>query len=224
MESIIIPAYNEELRIKSVVLSLSESMPEKEILVVCDGADETKSIVKDISVHKPNIRVINFDVRLGKGGAIVEGFKTARGERIGFVDADESVSPKDIKDMFNLLESSDGIIASRRMKASKILVEQPLKRRVASRIFNIFVRSFFGLPFKDTQCGAKVFKREAIYSILDELETKGFEIDVEILWRLKNKGYNIIEHPIAWKHSEGSKFSLKQSKHMLISLLQIRFK
>lgn len=224
MDTIIIPAYNEESRIKSVVLSLSESMPGKKILVVCDGVDRTKAIVKDISVYKPNIRVLTFDERLGKGGAIVEGFKIAEGDRIGFVDADESVSPIDIEDMFNSLGGRDGIIASRRMKASKILIEQPLKRRIASRIFNIFVRLFFGLPFKDTQCGAKVFKREAIYDILDELETKGFEIDVEILWRLKKKGYDVVEYPIAWKHSDGSKFSLSQSKNMLISLLKIRFR
>lgn len=224
MDSIIIPAYNEESRIKSVVLGLSERMPGKEILVVCDGVDGTRKIVSDISAEKPNIKVLNFNRRLGKGGAIIEGFRAAIGDRIGFVDADESVSSKDIDYMFNCLGRADGIIASRRLKASKILVPQPIERRLASRIFNIFVKSVFGLPFKDTQCGAKIFKREAIYSILNDLETKGFEIDVEILWRLKNKGYNIIEHPIVWRHSEGSKFSLEQSKNMLISLLNIRFK
>lgn len=224
MDSIIIPAYNEELRIKSVVISLSESMPEKEILVVCDGVDSTKTIVKNISHDRPNIKILSFNKRLGKGGAIIEGFRAAIGDRIGFVDADESVSSKDIMDMFDSLGNADGIIASRRLKGSKILVAQPIKRRIASRIFNIFVKSFFSLPFKDTQCGAKVFKREAIYAILDDLETKGFEIDVEILWRLKNRGYNVIEHPIVWRHSEGSKFSLRQSKNMLISLLNIRFK
>lgn len=202
MDSIIIPAYNEESRIKGVVLGLSERMPGKEILVVCDGVDRTKNIVSDISAEKPNIKVLNFNRRLGKGGAIVEGFRAAIGDRIGFVDADESVSPKDIDDMFNSLSSNsvDGVIASRRLKSSMIVVKQPLKRRVASRLFNIFIKLFFQLPFKDTQCGAKIFKREAIYAIQDELETKGFEIDVEILWRLKNKGYDVVEYPITWKH------------------------
>jgi len=224
MDSIIIPAYNEELRIKDVVLGLSERFPGKEILVICDGMDGTKEIVEKISFKKPSIKVLNFDERLGKGGAIIEGFKAALGDRIGFVDADESVSPEDIENMFSSLEEADGIIASRRLKESKILVEQPMKRRFASRFFNIFVRSFFGLPFRDTQCGAKIFKREAIYEILDDLETRGFEIDVEILWRLKNKGYNVVEYPITWKHSEGSKFRLMQSRNMLSSLLKIRIK
>lgn len=224
MDSIIIPAYNEELRIKDVVLGLSERFPGKEIMVVCDGMDGTKAIVEKISIKKPSIKVLNFDERLGKGGAIIEGFKAASGDRIGFVDADESVSPEDIENMFNSLEKADGIIASRRLKESKILVEQPMKRRVASRFFNIFVRSFFGLPFKDTQCGAKIFKREAIYEILDDLETRGFEIDVEILWRLKNKGYSVVEYPITWKHSDGSKFRLMQSRNMLFSLLKVKIK
>ena len=95
---------------------------------------------------------------------------------------------------------------------------------LASKAFNIFVRMFFGLPFKDTQCGAKVFKKEAILDILDDLKTSGFEIDVEILWRLKKRGYRVIEYPITWKHSEGSKFRLSHSGGMFISLLRTRFK
>lgn len=223
MDSIIIPAYNEELRIKSVVISLSEHLPGKEIVVVCDGVDSTKNIVEEMSIKRNNIKFMNFDRRLGKGGAIIEGFKAAKGDKIGFVDADESVSPEDVKTLFDFVGKADGIIASRRLKSSKILIKQPIERRAASKIFNIFVRLLFGLPFKDTQCGAKVFKREAIFDILDELETRGFEIDVEILWRLKNKGYKVIEYPITWKHSEGSKFKLAQSKSMLISLLRLRY-
>jgi len=126
--------------------------------------------------------------------------------------------------MFDFDAEIDGVIASRRLKTSKILVKQPIKRRIASKCFNIFVRILFGLPFKDTQCGAKVFKREAILDIINDLETGGFEIDVEILWRLKNNGYIIIEYPITWKHSEGSKFNLNQSTSMLTSLLKMRFK
>lgn len=224
MDSIIIPAYNEELRIKSVISNISEKFLGDEMIVVCDGIDDTKKIAESLAIKNPNIKVLNFSEKLGKGGAITEGFKAAKGEKIGFVDADESISPEDLKYMFDFSGNVDGVIASRRLKTSKILIEQPRKRRVASRFFNIFVRSFFGLPFKDTQCGAKVFKREAIYDILDEMETRGFEIDVEILWRLKNKGYNVVEYPVTWKHSEGSKFRLTQSRNMLLSLLKLRIK
>ncbi len=223
MKSIIIPAYNEETRIKRVIENLIEEFPGQEIIVVCDGEDNSDNIIKSFSFRYPNIRLLCFGNRLGKGGALIQGFKVAEGKEICFVDADESVSIDDLKGMFQALHDVDGVIASRRLKRSKILIKQPIKRRLASKVFNIFVRMLFGLPFEDTQCGAKVFKQEAILNILNDLKTTGFEIDVEILWRLKKKGYRIREYPITWKHSEGSKFKLSDSKGMLISLLRTRF-
>ena len=126
--------------------------------------------------------------------------------------------------MFDLLSEVDVVIASRGLKKSKILVSPPLKRRIASKIFNIIlVRIIFGLDFKDTQCGAKVFKKEAIKNVLDELNTKGFEFDVELLWKLKKKGYKIIEFPITWKHCDGSSFRLSYALKMFFSLIKARF-
>jgi len=179
--------------------------------------------IKSFSFRYPNIRLLCFGNRLGKGGALIQGFKVAEGKEICFVDADESVSIDDLKGMFHALHGVDGVIASRRLKRSKILIKQPIQRRLASRIFNIFVRMLFGLPFEDTQCGAKVFKQEAILNILNDLKTTGFETDVEILWRLRKMGYRIREYPISWKHSEGTKFKLSDSKGMLISLIRTRF-
>jgi glycosyltransferase involved in cell wall biosynthesis len=222
-QSIIIPAYNEQERIEGTIKKLIEGFPEQEILVVCDGHDNSKKIVKKLSSKYANIRLLKSNCRLGKGGALIQGFREAKGDVICFVDADESVNTRDLMSMFHELHDFDGIIASRRLRGSKILIKQPINRRLASKAFNIFVRLFFGLPFKDTQCGAKIFKKEAILDILDDLKTTGFEIDVEILWRLKNKGYNVVEYPITWQHSEGSKFKLSQSKWMLISLIKVRF-
>ena len=223
MYSIIIPAYNEADRLKSVLLSYATELSGQEIIVVFDGQDNTPDVVEDVAKDFPDIRLLTFHKRLGKGGAIIEGFKAARGDKIGFADADESVSPKDLKSMFETLGEVDGVIASRRLATSKIMIKQPFKRRLASKGFNMLVRTLFGLPFKDTQCGAKVFMRRAICDIIDDLETRGFEIDVEILWRLKNKGYRVVEYPITWSHSEGSKFKLSQSWSMFSSLIKIRF-
>jgi len=222
--SIIIPAYNEELRIRDVILRCLAEFPTQEFIVVCDGKDNTENIIRDLSPSHGNLRLLSFNKRLGKGRAIIEGFKAANGDVIGFLDADESVAPTYIRGMIDALQNAEGVIASRRLKESRILIEQPLKRRVASKAFNLLIRCLFGLPFKDTQCGAKFFKRNAILDIINDLETSGFEIDVEILWRLKKKGYKIVEYPITWKHSEGSKFSLTQSKNMLVSLFKVRFK
>ena len=220
--SLIIPAYNEEDRIEAVVSKYSNRFQNHEIIVVCDGSDNTPSIVEKLSENYPNIKLLSFEKRLGKGGGIIEGFEVANGDKIGFIDADESAEPNDLRRMFDTLSDADGVIASRRLKDSNILVKQSLKRRIASKTFNIIVRAIFGLNFKDTQCGAKVFKKEAIKDVLSELKTKGFEFDVELLWRLKKKGYKIIEFPITWKHSEGSTFSLLNAPKMFFSLLKVR--
>jgi glycosyltransferase involved in cell wall biosynthesis len=152
----------------------------------------------------------------------MEGMKNARYDKVGFVDADESIEPDDVKRMFDALSLADVVIASRRLKNSRILVKQPLKRRISSIAFNIFARVVFGLGFSDTQCGAKVFRKEVVREVFNDLKTKGFEFDVELLWRLKKKGYNIIEFPIIWKHSDGSSFSLSNAPMMLFSLLKVR--
>jgi len=220
--SLVIPAYNEEDRIETALSNYYNPFQDQEIIIVCDGTDNTRNIVGELSKKHPNIKLLIFEKRLGKGGAVIEGFKAAEGERIGFVDADGAVEPDDIKRMFDLLSQVDGVIASRRLKESKILVRQPLKRRIASKIFNILVRIIFGLNFKDTQCGAKVFRKEAIKNVSGELNTKGFEFDVELLWRLKKRGYKVIEFPITWKHSEGSGFSLSNAPKMFFSLLKVR--
>ena len=99
------------------------------------GQDNTPDIVNDVAKLCPNIRLLTFHKRLGKGGAIIKGFKASRGDSIGFVDADESVSAKDLKAMFENLGEFDGVIASRRLATSKIMIKQPFKPRLASKGF-----------------------------------------------------------------------------------------
>ena len=220
--SLVVPAYNEEKRIFTMLSQYCSYFPDYEIIVICDGTDNTPNIVKSMSENNTNLKLLHFDNRLGKGGAIREGFKVAKGDIIGFVDADESVKPSEIVSMIGELSYADGVIASRRLNESKIIVKQPLKRRLTSKSFNILVRLLFNLPFNDTQCGAKVFKKEAIKGVLNELVATGFEFDVDLLWKLKKNGCTIVEYPIEWSHSEGSSFSLKNAPKMLMSLIGVR--
>jgi len=228
--SLVIPAYNEEKRIRKVLETYTKSLEglNYEIIVVCNGCrDRTEDIVRDFvqKNHLKNLRVLVFKEKLGKGGAVIQGFKVAKGKFMGFVDADLSTSPQEFLKLVRILEKEklDGVIGSRKIKGAKILIPQPFFRRFASKCFNIIVRALFGLPFKDTQCGAKVFNAEAIKSILTELKLKGFEFDVEILWRLKKEGFRVKEVPIVWKHEKGSRFSFKNSPKMLINLIRLRF-
>ncbi len=221
--SIVIPAYNEEQRIEPVLMHLCQYFKDQEVIVVCNGCkDGTQALVTRLSKVYPQIRLLHFDHKIGKGAAIINGFKIARGKVIGFVDADESVTAEDIARMYLALDHNDGIIASRRLRDSIILAKQPLLRRIVSWVFNVIVRIIFNLNFKDTQCGAKLFRKKAIDNIIDELNTNGFEFDVELLWKLTRRNYKIREFPIVWTHSENSRFSIKNTPAMFLSLLKVR--
>jgi glycosyltransferase involved in cell wall biosynthesis len=224
--SLVIPAYNEEKRIKNMLLSylsyFKRHYKDYEIIVVCDGSDLTADVARKTVKGNNRVKILEFKKKLGKGGGIIEGFKKADGDIIGFSDADESVSPEDFNNIVKKTQNYDCAIGSRRIKGAKIIKKQPLKRRVASRAFNILVNMLFRLDIKDTQCGVKVFNKNAIKSILPDLISRGFEFDVELLWRTKKNGYKIKEFPIVWKHTEGSSFSLWNGPRMLCSLLKIR--
>ena len=226
MISVIVPAYNEEERIQNMLNLYGDYLLSRkwdcEIVVICDGHDSTAEIVRRMAEKYTQIKLFEFASRLGKGGAIIEGFKKSKGDVVGFVDADEAVHPYQFEKLLGELKNYDCAIASRRIEGSQILVRQPLKREVVSKIFNMIVNSMFGLNIKDTQCGAKVFKKEVIESVVPELKSTGFEFDVELLWRIKSEGFSIKEVPITWQHTDKSSFSLKKSPGMFMNLIKRR--
>lgn len=222
--SLIIPAYNEEKRISWVLEEYSKLNP-KEIIVICNGCtDNTPRLVSEFSKRNPKVKMYLSNKKLGKGGAILVGFQKANGEIIAFVDSDDSTTSTEFKKLVTAMvdEKLDGVIGSRRAPGAEILALQPLRRRIASRVFNILVRTMFGLDYRDTQCGIKAFTREAIVDVVGEITCKGFEFDIELLWKLKKKGYRVVEKPIVWRHSKGSTFSLFNAPKMLINLIKVR--
>lgn len=223
--SLVIPAYNEEERISSVVRTYSAFLNryDHEIIVVCDGTDRTAGIIRDLMKTNPRLRLLEFKKKLGKGGALIQGFMAARGSAVGFVDSDESVEPEEFQKLVDTIESEDCAIASRYVEGAEISVPQPLMRMIASRVFNLLVNLLFSLGLKDTQCGAKVFRKQVIKEVLPFIKSKGFEFDVELLWRIKQRGFSIKEVPIAWKHKRGSSFSFSNTPSMFLNLLRLRF-
>jgi glycosyltransferase involved in cell wall biosynthesis len=225
--SLIIPAYNEEKRIETTLANYSDFLEKHaknyEIIVVCDGCiDNTEKLVCIAANRNKNIKILTFDHKLGKGGAIIEGFSNATGEIVGFSDADEAVSPEDFFKLVNEMDSMDCTIASRMAEGSIILNKQSFTRRTASRAFNLIVNLLFNLHIKDTQCGAKVLRRKTLDG-LPNFRTMGFEFDVELLWRVKKSGSTIKEVPITWSHVKSSKFSLWQSPKMFYNLVKLRY-
>lgn len=226
--SIIIPAYNEEKRIRETLQDYADFFSCKEIdfeiLVMMDGCtDRTPEIVKDIASRHKKIKFINHEKRLGKGSAVLVGFKAVDGDLISFTDADNSIKPEEFYSLVQHINGYDAVISSRYMKSSVILNRQGGTRRVGSRFFNLMVKFLLGMPFKDTQCGAKVFKKNVIEKILPEMRSRGFEFDAELMWRVKRHGFGILEFPIIWENKPGSTLRPMSTLFMLLGILRIRF-
>ena len=161
--SIIIPAWNEERIIARTLTRYVEFFSDKydfEVIVVMDGCtDGTLDIVGDFSGKNPVVRSLHFPKRLGKGGGVMQGFKAAKGDLIAFTDADGATSHEEMARLIESVGELDGVIGSRWLDGAVILKGESLGRRIASRGFNLLIRSMFFMPYSDTQCGAKVFKK-----------------------------------------------------------------
>lgn len=218
MICIIIPAHNEGLRIGKTLesygtffrnLKKQKKTGEFEILVVLNACiDTTLSIVEKYEKKFEEIKHLNFE-EAGKGFAITEGFKEAlksQAKLIGFVDADMATSPAAFYDLIRSIKFYDGVIASRGLKHSK--VKTSFMRKLTSKGFNFAVRSFLFLPYSDTQCGAKLFKREALEKVINEIGLTAWAFDIDLLYKLRKKKFKIKEIPTIWEDKAGSKLDL----------------
>ncbi len=233
--SIIIPAYNEEKRIEKTLKEYleffkklkKEKLIDFEILVIINNTeDRTPEIVKNFSKRYKEIKYLNFKEG-GKGFAITKGFKEAmkdkKNELIGFVDADMSTRPEVFYDLVNNIKHYDGIIASRYMKGAVVNPKQSIQRIIVSRIFNFLIRILFLMNYKDTQCGAKLFKTHVLEPIIKELVITKWAFDVNLLYCLKRKGFKIKEFPTIWSDMEYSKLNFKISGPLMaLSVLRLR--
>jgi glycosyltransferase involved in cell wall biosynthesis len=221
--SLIIPAYNEEHRITPLFDAISRF--DGELIVVCDGGDSTADLVDRIAAQRQDltIRCLRFDHRLGKGGGVIAGLTAARSPLVGYFDADGSTSVDEMKRLFLALSTVDGAIGSRWIAGSTLKVRQGLLRQLESRAFNLLIRVLFGLRYHDTQCGAKVFKKSAIDAVVPQMISRGFEFDVELLWRLRSAGFRVIEVPIEWQNKGDSRVRKRDMIGMLSGLFRVRF-
>ena len=226
---IIIPAHNEEKRIGETLEdygSFFRSKDFKILVVINNTKDKTEEIVKSYCKKYKNITYLNFKEG-GKGFAIQEGFKYGLKndyDYIGFTDADNSTNPQEFYFLLkNLSRGNHGFIGSRYLPDSIIYPKQPFIRILMSRVFNFVVRSLFLFKFRDTQNGAKVFKKEAIKQIINKLSITQWAFDIDLLYQLNKQGFKIIEFPILWRNKEGSKINvIRSSLQMFFAVLQLR--
>lgn len=230
---LIIPAYNEAGRIGPTLSAYLEYFGDDvRLVVVLNGCtDTTAKVVEGYQTSAGSrLQLITIPEAVGKGRAIIEGWKASSAEVVGFVDADASTSPAEFEKLLHELEGVDGVIASRFMAGGTVVNRQSSLRTVMSRAFALTVRLIFQMPYRDTQCGAKVFRRNVVTSVLDQLHETSMVFDVELLWRLHKHGATVREMPTYWVDKAGSPLLgqtgsfLKTGLAMVTALFRIRFR
>jgi glycosyltransferase involved in cell wall biosynthesis len=227
--SIVIPAYNESARIDATLSRVLECIEARhwdaEILVVDDGStDSTVRKIETWMERAPQMKLIRNPGNRGKGYSVRNGLLQAVGNIVMFTDADLSAPIEEAERLFEAIDAgADVAIGSRWLDKQKQTVHQPIYRRFFGRCFNGVTRGLIGLPYKDTQCGFKAFRREAAQTIfrLQTIERWGF--DPEILFIARKLKFTIVEVPVTWGHDERSRISyLKDGTKMLQEMAEIR--
>ena len=227
---LLVPAYNEEERIGPVLRRYAAHFRANyqgrfEIVVVLNGCrDNTLSVVEAATAEFPEIRALEYENPIGKGGALIEGLKLAgTADLIGYVDADGATPPEAFLDLVRHCSDVDCAIGSRWIPGAVIRQVQSLKRRIFSRCFHAYVELLFQMHIKDTQCGAKVMRRAAVESVHSALRLADVSFDINLLYSLKTHGFTIREVPTIWADQIGSKIKLnKGSVGILLSVLRLR--
>ncbi len=229
--SVIIPAYNEEVRLPDTLRLIQEYLDGApytwEIVVMDDGStDRTVTVAREACGERSNCRVIKAARNQGKGAAIRRGMLEARGRYRLFTDADNSTPIQETAKLLRRMRRAraDVAIGSRAVRGAQLEVRQPLHREMMGRFFNVLVQLLVLPGIHDTQCGFKIFTARAAKAIFPHQRLDGFSFDVEILWLARQQGYRIIEVPIRWINSPASRVSpIRDSVHVFADLIRIRF-
>lgn len=228
--SIVVPAYNEELRLGSslpVILDyVRQSGLDAEVVVVNDGSsDETAKIARRVLSGGAG-RVVDLAENRGKGFAVRTGVLEAQGRWVLMTDADLSTPIEEHRRLADYARDHDldAVIGSRGLSESNIEVRQNFLRETMGKTFNRIIRLGTGLPFRDTQCGFKLIDRERSLPIFRSMIVDRFAFDVEYLFLCQRYGLEVREIPVTWRNAEGSKVSvLADPLNMLWDVARIRW-
>ena len=228
--SIVIPAYNEEERIRGTLERIGEYLAgrdyEAEVIVVSDGSrDRTADIVREMKTAIPSLLLIELPRNRGKGYAVRAGIDQSGGRYVLFSDADLSTPIEEYERFHPLLARGvPVVIGSRGLPDSRIELHQSWYREGMGKMFNFLVRTLTVSGIRDTQCGFKAFRREVIARLISLQRVERFSFDVEILFLARKLGYEIAEVPVRWVNSPRSRVRIfRDSARMAWDLCRIRW-
>jgi len=227
--SIVIPSFNEEKRLPATLERIASyigaSGRRTEVIVVDDGStDHTAEAAESFRGRIAELRVISNGQNRGKGYSVRNGSLEARGEIVLFTDADLSAPIEEADKLLGKMNEFDVAIGSRAMNRGLIEVHESKFREFAGIVFNRIVRLILRLPFVDTQCGFKAFRREKCRIIFEQQTIERFGFDPELLYLARHHGLKTVEVAVRWAHSPATKVSmLRDSVQMFLDVLIIRW-
>ena len=224
--SIIIPLYNESMRVHNLSIVSSFIKTKKsltELIVVNDGStDDTLIKLKSLK-SKFNLKILSYLKNKGKGYAIKKGFLEAQGQYILFTDIDLSTPIEEIDKFIPFTKSYDIIIATRKVAESKVVSRQLPLRENLGKVFTALSKIILNLNLSDFTCGFKLFSRKAGKEIFSKLTTNRWGFDSELLFIAKKKGFRIKEVGVQWKNDPSTKVKFPQDVFTsLIELIKVR--
>ncbi len=226
--SIVIPAYNEERRLPFTLPQVFRYLASRalggEVIVVDDGStDATAQVVRSFAASRPDLRLLSNDRNRGKGFSVRAGMLAARGRLALLTDADLSAPIEEADKLLGALTEYDVAIGSRALDRSLIQQHQPRWRELAGIAFNKAMKLASGLPFEDTQCGFKAFRREPARVVFEQQRIERYGFDPEILFLARRHGLRMVEIPVRWAHDPDSRVRvLRDGLHMLADLVRVR--
>lgn len=226
--SVVVPAFNEARRIlpslERIFSYLEKQAYDHEVVVVDDGStDSTTAVVREHFGQQPTLRLLSYKPNRGKGYAVRHGALHARGSWVLLTDADLSTPIEELPKLSAALEQGfDLAIGSRALPGSEVRKRQNLLRERAGKMFNWWVRLVVGLPFRDTQCGFKLFQRERLAPVWEHLSVDRFAFDVELLAVALALGRKVAEVPVIWTNVPDSTVSLWRGLEAYLEVWRIR--
>ena len=225
--TVVIPCYNEASRLPRLFdLVRANRALDWEWLFVDDGStDDTASLVQALVAEIPDkVALHALPANCGKGRAVREGLLRARGDLVGFVDADLAASPLDFRPFLQNDELHAGrcVIIGIRLKTHDGRVRRHLHRHLMGRVFQTLVSTVSGLNCYDTQCGFKLLSRDRARELAGHLRCDGFCFDVELLLLADRLGLRIVEYLIQWEEQGHSRVRPWHIVQMFFDIWRIR--
>ncbi len=241
---VVLPAYNESAAIAASLQRLIAWLENPgtgrpdwsswEILVVDDGSsDGTAAAALEAAAREERVRVIRRDPHEGKGAAVAAGLRAADAQWLLVTDVDLSYALEDLRGAVALLASGGGpsvVTGDRRHPSSRMSLDlsalsHVMRRQALSAAFNLLVRLFYGIAWRDTQCGLKAFRREAAAAIAARVRTKRFLADIEVFLCASGLGISVGSIPVhlTYLSANSTVHALTQAPSVLADCLRIKW-